>query len=122
MRTKIVEVTNGPRNWGKFLIGQFDTEWTHKSVVSPSEFLLAGRGYSKNQILVLDLQTGEGAIFSPNGLAKADLDKHKIWVCPMFEPFLTWLYEQKDPFEIADHVDLPDAEFAFAGYRRPGPA
>jgi hypothetical protein len=120
MRVKLVEVTNGSRNWGKFLLGAFDTEWEYKSVVDGNS-IIAGRGWSRDHLLVLDLQTGEGAMFRLGGSAKADLDQRKIWVCPMYEPFLTWLYKQPDPFAIPAHVDLPDAEFAFSGYRRPGP-
>ena len=54
-------------------------------------------------LVVLDLQTGEGAIFMPGGLAAADLDKHGIWVCPLFEPFLAWLYKQ----DLSDLDALP---------------
>lgn len=119
MKTRLVEVTNGPLNWGKFLLGTFDSEWEYRSVIDSTP-LVAGRGWDRKSILLLDLQTGEGAIFYPGGYAKADLDKHKIWVCPMFEPFLTWLYKQPDPFAIPAHVDLPDAPFAMQGYRRSG--
>ena len=120
MKIKLVEVTNGNRNWGKFLLGAFDTEWEYKSAIDGNS-IIGGRGWTRDHLLVLDLQTGEGAMFRLGGLAKADLDKHRVWVCPMYEPFLTWLYKQPDPFEIPAHVDLPDAEFAMAGYRRPGP-
>ena len=127
MKIKLVEVTNGIANWGKFLLGAFDTEWEYKSVIDGNS-IIAGRGWSRDHILVLDLQTGEGAMFRLGGSAKADLDQHKIWVCPMYEPFLTWLYAQAGFHgtagfwdELPAHVDLPDAEFAFAGYRRPGP-
>jgi hypothetical protein len=50
-----------------------------------------------------------------------------IWVCPLFEPFLEWLYEryreagELDLDELPDVVELPGAEFAFHGHRRPGP-
>jgi hypothetical protein len=38
----------------------------------------------------------------------------------MFEPFLTWLYAQdlSDLQALPDYVELPDAPFALAGYRR----
>ena len=123
MRTKFVEVTNGPRNWGKFCVARMDDEeWQRRSAVAPYEAsLVAGRGWTPDHVLVLDLQTGEGAIFKPGGNAKADLEKHRVWVCPMFEPFLEWLYQQPDPMDIPDHVDLPDAQFEFRGHRRPGP-
>lgn len=126
MKTKFVEVTNGPRNHGKFMLAEFDTDdWNHPSAVAPGYYLLRGVcGWGQtNTILVLDLQTGEGALFSHGGYAKADLDKHRVWVCPMFEPFLTWLYEQdvSDLDALPDHVDLPEAPFSMYGYRRPGP-
>lgn len=123
MRLKFMEVTNGPQNWGKFALGRFTPEeWTYRSAVDERS-LLAGRGWSPDHLLILDLQTGEGAIFRPGGLASYDLDKHRVWVCPMFEPFLTWLWKQdtRDLDALPAHVDLPDAPFALAGYRRAGP-
>ena len=71
---------------------------------------------------MLDLQTGEGAIFRPGGNAHADLQKHRIWCCPLFEPFLEWLYKHnlENIDELPKHVDLA-AEFELFGYRRPGP-
>lgn len=55
---------------------------------------------------------------------KHDLDKHRVWVCPLYEPFLNWLYAQDlaDLDKLPDLVDIPDAEFQMHGYRRPGPA
>jgi hypothetical protein len=130
MITKIIEVTNGPQNWGKFLVGRFDAEeWTRRSrVIEKSEPALAHIpllhhiGQDHRQLLVLDLQTCEGAMFLPGGFPKADLEKHKIWICPMFEPFLEWLYKQDLSVldKLPDHIDLPDAPFAFSGYRREG--
>ncbi len=124
MKTKIIEVTNGPRNWGKMLVGQFDAEWEYQSVVAPGSALLSGRGWGPGHILVLDLQTGEGSVFRHGGLASADLEKHAIWVCPMFAPFLDWLYRQdvSNLDALPPHVDLPEAEFHLSGYRRPGPS
>lgn len=123
MKTKIVEVTNGPRNWGKFLLARFDSEWEYESKVSPGHRLLAGRGWGPEHLLIVDLQTGEGAVFRPGGHAGHDLEKHKIWVCPMYEPFLVWLYRQdlSDLDRLPALVDLPEAEFQMYGHRRPGP-
>lgn len=122
MKTKLVEVTNGPQNFGKFMLGQFDHAELQRQSLIDHVSLVRGRGWDpQKHLLVLDLQTGEGAIFLIGGSAKHDLDKHKIWVCPLYEPFLVWLYQQPDPMAIPDHVDLPDAPFAFSGYRRPGP-
>lgn len=134
MHTKLIEVTNGESaNWGKFLIGQFsDMEWVQRSALPmptaregewpPS--IISSQGWTERHVLVLDLATGEGALFAPWGLATADLNqKHQIWVCPMFEPFLTWLYaftrERTGWFEdLPKHIDLPDAPFAMSGHRR----
>lgn len=122
MQMKFIEVTNNSRNWGKFLLMRLDNEWEYKSAFT-GRSLLGEVGWDRTNIIVLDLQTGEGARFKPSGLASADLDKHKIWVCPMYEPFLTWLYKQdlEDLSKLPDSLDIPDAEFAMAGYRRKGP-
>ncbi len=137
MELKIVEAghpvnENGVGgNWGKFGIARFDVEWADKPEFPgtdgfPHIPLLAQLGWGPEHIWVLDLQTGEGALFLPGGLAKADLRKHRIWVCPMFEPFLEWLWEHtrtgRDWYaRLPRRVELPDAQFAFSGYRRPGP-
>lgn len=127
MDTVFIEATNGPNNWGKFMVGRFDAdEWSrgsHLPGYEDASSLLRGRGWSASTVLVVDLQTGEGAVFTPGGSAVADLTKHAVWVCPMFEPFLTWLYRQdlRNLGELPRHVDLPDAPFAMSGYRRPGP-
>lgn len=123
MKVKFIEVTNGPRNWGKFLLLRFDDEYSYESVVSPGSKLLNTTGWNPGCVVVFDMQTREGAAFLPGGYARADLEKHKIWVCPMFEPFLEWLYKQDltDLDKLPAHVDLPDAEFQMHGHRRPGP-
>jgi len=126
MKSQIVEVTNGEKNWGKFLVAHFDSkEIWHQSAVVPGRELLPLIGYDlgrpERMVWVLDLQTREGACFKIGGYAKADLNKHKVWVCPMFEPFLEWLYvNYRGIDELPTHVDLPDAAFAMSGYRREG--
>lgn len=122
MHTRIIEAS-GIINWGKFLIGSFDEEWEIESAVSESGIpLLREIGWGRDLLLVLDLQTGEGAIFRPGGYASHDLDKHSIHVCPLFEPFLEWLYQQdiSDLSRLPAVVDLPDAPAAIYGYRRSG--
>jgi hypothetical protein len=125
MKTKFIEATQPEGkefNWGKFMLARFEPEeWARRDQVSGS-LMLRGRGWDTYHILVTDLQTGEGAIFRPGGYARGDLKKHKIWVCPMFEPFLTWLYTQ----DTTDIEKLPalvrlDAPPEFQGYRREGP-
>lgn len=122
MQLKIIEATNGPLNWGKFMVTRFDTEFGIPSIVGKSSSLLRSRGWSRTDIIVFDLETCEGAAFHPGGSARNDLNKHKIWVCPLFEPFLTWLYKQdlNDLNTLPAHVDLPKAPFAMQGYRRTG--
>jgi hypothetical protein len=126
MHTKIIEASNGPQNYGKFMLARMDTEWTVPSALPGYEGrpVVADRGWAYEHLWVLDLQTGEGAIFKPGGLARADLEKHRVWVCPLFEPFLTWLYTQPldDLDALPAHVNLPDAPFLMSGHRRPGPA
>ena len=125
VETKIIEATNGPQNWGKFMLGRPDIEWERRSAVDTrsTQPLMRLRGWSPAHLWVLDLETGEGAFFRPGGSAAADLRKHRIWVCPLFEPFLEWLYQQNlsDLSTLPDIVNLPQAPFAMSGYRRPGP-
>lgn len=131
MKTAIVEVSNGGKNWGKFLVGAFDSEWNRCSALKVSEELswvnrlplLSQRGHGTDAHLVLDLETCEGAIFRlpSGGIAEFDLEKHAVWVCPMFEPFLKWLYANFTTLEaLPEFVDLPGAGFAMQGHRRAG--
>lgn len=132
MRTQFVEATNG-FNWGKFMIASFEAdEWRREEHVTDEEHpptvpqpLLRGRGWGPDHRLIVDLQTGEGAIFYPHahGHAPADLDKHRIWVCPMFEPFLAWLYDHVDEIDdLPPVVEFTEAEApsAMFGHRRTG--
>lgn len=122
MNTKIIEVTNGG-NWGKFLLGRFDAAWKRRSLVDAGVPLLRRLGWSPEHLWVLDLQTGEGACLLPGGLPSSDLNKHRVWVCPMFEPFLMWLYRQdlSELDQLPDLLERPDAPFELWGYRPPGP-
>jgi hypothetical protein len=138
VKTKIIEVVEASGfNYGKFLVGQFDHEWERTQLVSSPELLAMTRpllpviGISSGVLFVMDLQTGEGALFRPffdlDGIyAHRDLEKHQIWCCPMYEPFLKWLYRQlprdlENIAELPDLVDLGDVPTAFRGYRREGP-
>ena len=119
MQTHFIEVTNNDMNWGKFLLFRFDNEWQYKSAFTGIS-LLREVGWNRDNIVVLDLQTGEAARFVPGGLVSADMKRHAIWVCPMYQPFLEWLYEQdvSDLSKLPASLNLPNAEFAMAGYRR----
>jgi hypothetical protein len=134
MRTALVEAVSAQGNWGKFLVGEFDDEELGRRTVveenagaagwRPSLLLTTGWGHDHR--LVLDLATGEGAIFlvSPRGYVKADLEKHRVWVCPLFEPFLQWLYDHwQAPYDVAvlpQEVRL-DHPLELRGHRRRGP-
>ncbi len=124
MKTKIIEATSNEFNWGKFMICRFTPdEVAVRSEVDGGRSIIRARGWDPDRhFWVLDLQTGEGACFS-KGHAGADLNKHKVWVCPLFEPFLAWLYTQDvtDLDALPGLVDLPHAENAMHGYRRKGP-
>lgn len=128
METFLFEATqhrDGPyMNWGKFLVARYDQEWGWLSTIDEfGRSVVRACGWSNEHLWVMDIQTGEGAMFRPGGLARADLHKHRIWVCPLFEPFLAWLYTQdtNDIAGLPKLVELPNAEFQSRGYRRPGP-
>jgi len=125
MQSKLIEATNvavGGFNWGKFMVCRFTPdEWAYRSIIAEQP-LLHTVGWDRQHLFVLDLQTGEGAMFRPGGLAPADLNKHRIWVCPMFEPFLKWLYKQdlSNLETLPPVVDIDDPVSALTGYRRAG--
>lgn len=136
MIATIIEVTQKSHlNYGKFMVARYDKEeWSYRARIMDGQpggkgrsvSLLASIGSHPDDVWVLDLQTNEGASFRPGGLAAADLDKHRVWVCPMFEPFLAWLYQQDltDLNTLPAVVELPnqDAPAGWTGYRRRGVA
>lgn len=127
MELHFIEASSAAGNYGKFAVGRFTgAEWQTGSALPGFEggSLLRQRGWSASHLLVFDLETGEGGMFLVGGLASADLDKRRVWVCVLFEPFLAWLYEQdlRDLSALPRHIDLGDVDFALRGYRRSGPA
>lgn len=126
MNTVFIEATSPAGNWGKFAVCRWDQhEWARLSQLpdQPGLPVLALHGRRPEHVWVLDLATGEGAHFVPGGLAVADLEKHAVWVCPLFEHFLAWLYRQdlSDLDKLPRYVEIPDAPFAMSGRRRRGP-
>ncbi len=122
MKLHLIEADAGDGLWGKFAVGRPEPEeWAVTSEVDVGRPLIASRGHSYTDVWVWDLQTCEGAIFSPGGNAVADLMKHRIHVCPKFEGFLTWLYLQDltDLSKLPRVVRIPGAT---GSYRRPGPS
>lgn len=75
MRTKFIEACDsGNFNWGKFAVCEFDSEeWSRTSAVSGTRRLLSAIGHGPGEILVVDLQTCEGAIFTPPATCLRDL-------------------------------------------------
>lgn len=133
MKTKLIEATCQELNYGKFMLARMESiEWSRPAEIMPglaSYSLLRSIGWSPERLLVFDLQTCEGACFLPGGHAKADLENHRIWVCPMFEPFLEWVYRNV-PDQFFDIETLPNIielgesalkHCAFRGRRRLGP-
>jgi hypothetical protein len=131
LRLHIVEVVSDQWNHGKIGVGQYDeVEWRKTSVVDTSTRrpLLMQLGWAQGEgVWVLDLQTGEGAYFNPRplGVASSDLRKSRIYVCPLFEPFLQWLYVEfenlgRDVDRLPPLVELTGIPQQLYGYRRPG--
>ena len=113
--THLIEASDNAA-YGKFLIARLDDE-LHASSALPgyegSPLLRLGglRRFNENSTLIVDLQTGNAAVFfiSNGGSWEADLNRTgPIHVCPMFRPFLKWLYEQKVPVHPPAAIqDLP---------------
>lgn len=124
MITKFIEATDETQfNWGKFAVCRFDQEeWMRPSSIGLNHSLLSQRGWSPEHIWVLDLETGEGIWVRPGGCAVADLDQKSIWCCPMYLPFLEWLYKQDltDILLLPSMVNLGKVPTSMQGYRREG--
>ncbi len=129
MDTRFVEVTNG-FNHGKFLIGRYSEPEMDERTQFGGEFgqysIIRSQGFSRLDHWILDLSTGEGAIFPLTGSATHDVHKRRIRVCVLYEPFVVWLYAHvaanPDTWwdELPRLVALPHAPSDFGGYRRPG--
>ncbi len=121
-------------NWGKFAVGRWSNEELREKTKFPGcegQYITSLRGHGMTHVWLFDLQTGEGARFHTNNPIPVDvrsqLKDHQIWVCPMFEPFMVWLWHHMtvtglDWWEhLPRTIELPDAPFDTAGYRRAGP-
>lgn len=131
MKVRYIEGHGNDFNWGKWMLCRWDGEdWAVKSnlpgLYRGAYSLIASQGWAETHVWVMDLATGEGALFQLGGYAAADLNRHRIHVCVLFEAFLTWLYQhyragRNDWWDsLPKVVDLPDAEQDFHGHRRPG--
>lgn len=137
METRFVEAGQGiseqtSANWGKFLVARY----SGRELTEPTQFPMCEgqtvvdlRGPGDRHVWVLDLVTGEGVRFDWTTVrnAAAALQRHQVWVCPMFEPLVEWLVTHIRAAGTAwwdtlpRCVLLPDAPFALSGHRRPGP-
>ena len=60
---RLIEVTNGPNNWGKFMVARFDSEYNYRSRIAAAP-LLRTIGWNSGHIIVFDLQTVRRGGFS----------------------------------------------------------
>lgn len=122
-------------NWGKFVLLRHSPEDLHRRSALPGQenaSLLYGRKWDAEGTFITDLQTGEGCVFYLDGGADEQSrllnNKHQVWVCPMFEPFVRWLADTHpelargggDITSLPSVVELPLAPTSMAGYRREG--
>jgi hypothetical protein len=114
-----------PHNWGAFLVAVFDEiELGWRSRAIPAGVPLSEQlGWTREQAWVMDLRTGEGAMFTMGGDARADLEMHRIYVTAPFEGFLEWLYTQnlQQLYTLPPVVKVADATFSIKTHRRLGP-
>jgi hypothetical protein len=132
VKSKFLEVTN-KANWAKLQLLQWEpSDLARPSLVQKGKVLLNAvqvrRGDAADPltaVFVRDLQTQEGCEFypSPEADCKTQLDMHRVWVCPLFYPFVSWLFAnyQGDVTSLPDLVELADSKKQeYQGYRRPG--
>lgn len=136
MDARFLEAGNGG-NWGKFLICRYDAqELTTRSRYPGCEIeprpLVSLRAPGQQMIWVLDLATNEGAAFYVGHVRAFDgplqlNGKHRVHVCLLYEPMLTWLFDFIDHHpddwwdQLPDYIEL-DAPGGLYGYRRTGAA
>lgn len=130
MITRMIECTDAAKfNYGRFMVGWFNSEEAGRRELiegEPGQLLM--HRWPRNAFMVLDLVTGEGALFTPIGLVYQLNEKHQVWVCPLFEHFLAWLEQfLKEGGDATVHarlaelpatLELPTGEYALFGHRR----
>lgn len=133
MRRQFIEVSDD-MNWGKMELQQLEpSDMEVMSLVKAGAPLLTAIETQRRssadplkQVRIWDLQTGEGAVFTParGEDPKAQLDQHRVWVCPLFLPFVRWLFRQDctDITALPRLVEFPEGDVChLQGYRRGGP-
>lgn len=109
MKTKVIEVEEPvPGFWCKFMIGVFTDEWGHRPVVDAPEYeatsLLRQLGWSRDHYLILDLESGQGAIFHRGSHPEWDERTKGLSRNPMLVPLWKWLQTQ----DLDRIQDFPD--------------
>jgi hypothetical protein len=114
-----------PHNWGAYMVAVPDgQELSWHSHVAPSILTLFEQlGHEPGSAWVMDLLTGEGAWFSMQGDARAELEEHRIHASASFEGFLEWLYLQDldKLWQLPHVIKVADTTFSINSYRRLGP-
>lgn len=115
MITHFIETTDGVAH-GKFMLGCFDEREARTQTALPeltgSIFANAGgrRKFEPRRILVVDLQTAQGAAFllSDFYTTRDELRALKAWVCPMYRPTVLWLTDfwDKPLDELPRYVEI----------------
>jgi len=125
MRLYLFEASSGwAKNYGTFAVGRLGSEeLRQESAYYPGSSALGQRKYDERKLWAMDMVTCEGAAFDPKADLVSQLERHQIWVCVLYEPFLRWLGQQdlRDLSILPRKVDLPDVPPALVGYRRTGP-
>lgn len=131
MKVKFIECED-KLNWGKFQLLQWEpSDMQRQSKVregTPLLMAVEGQRVAGNDplkaVFVRDLQTEEGATLHPAKEVdpKPQLDRHRVWVCPLFLPFARWLFAnwEGDVATLPDIVELSGEVLHLQGYRRPG--
>lgn len=116
-----LEASNGGL-WGKFLLLRHSPENLALKSSLPdfeNETLLRGRKFDDEMTMMVDLQTGTGAIYTLSNPFDALFSlesKRRIWVCPLYRPTLFWLAQQGlgrgkgDITKLPRYIDVSEAE------------
>lgn len=112
MIVKFIEASDGTAH-GKFMLARMDAELATRSGLPGYEdepLMTVGgrRKFNSHSTLVVDLQTGRGAALALDPFSYTKLDEGgRMWVCPMFRPFLKWLCLQGLGMGAGDITALP---------------
>lgn len=87
MKTKFFEGTD-QFNYGKFMLGAMSLDELNTPCLETTGGVNQFIHNTESKFWILDLQTKEGAFFDLKFDIIPQLEKHQIWVCPMYPLFL----------------------------------